>query len=665
MLRALITGRHAVGKKITYPKYDSASFAKKYHYAGPDLGASYTPQATCFRVWAPTASLVQVLLYQSGHLKETPRALAMERGKNGTWALRVAGDLQGQYYTYSLLHPGQPQPLEAMDPYAFAAGANGKRAMILDLRSTDPKGWESDARPAFADPVDAVIYEVHVRDFTIHKSCGSKLPGTYVGLAARGTRGPEGIKTGVDHLLELGVTHVHLLPVADFGSIDETKAKTAKQYNWGYDPINYNVPEGWYATDATDGRVRVREFKEMVQKLHKAGIRVILDVVYNHTYISADSHFHKLVPGYYHRQDKEGGFSNGSACGNEVASDRSMVRKMMIDSLTHWVKEYHVDGFRFDLMGLHDLETMKQIRKAMDKIDRSILLYGEGWTGGDSPLPWNQRAMKTNVGVLNRIAAFNDTIRDAIKGHVANHHEGGFVQGTPDKEEMLKTGITASVKHPQIKYPKGDLWGGPWAKEPQHTVSYNSCHDNHTLWDKIAITTPAMKSAGRIKLNKLAAAITLTSQGIVFMHAGEEMLRSKEGLENSYNRPDRYNAIDWRRKIKHADIVNYYKGLIALRKAHPALRMKNSADIRRNLAFLPMPAKLMVGYCIHGTGVGDPSEWLVVIFNAGDQEQTVDLPESGWMVLVNGEKAGTKSLRRIKGSSCVVGAREALVLAKG
>ncbi len=648
--------------KTKLPPYDRPSFARKYHYPGQDLGVTYRPKASSFRVWAPTAKHVEVLLFRTGHEDETPRIISMERSVSGTWALTVAGDLRHQYYRYRLVHAELADAVEAMDPYAVAAGANGNRAMIVDLRETDPKGWASDTKPPFAHPVDAVIYEAHVRDFTIHASAGSARPGTYIALAKAGTRGPDGIKTGVDHLRELGITHVHLLPVADYASVDETK-KTA-QYNWGYDPKNYNVPEGSYATDAFDGRVRVREFKEMVMGLHKAGIRVVLDVVYNHTYHTTDAHFQHLVPGYYHRQNKEGGFSNGSGCGNEVASDRSMVRKMMIDSLVFWAKEYHVDGFRFDLMGLHDLETMKQIRKALDKVDSTIILYGEGWTGGDSPLPWHDRAMKTHVGALDRIAAFNDTLRDAIKGHVANHHEPGFIQGAADKEERLKTGIVASVKHPQITYPAGDLWSGPWAREPHHCVSYNSCHDNHTLWDKIAITTPRLKETDRIKMNKLAAAITLTSQGLAFLHAGEEMVRTKKGHENSYNLPDAINAMDWRRKIMHADVVDYYRGLIALRKQHVAFRMRTAGDIRRHLAFLPMPSKGMVGYCIDGEGIGDAAAWLVVIFNATPKSHTVDLPESGWQVLVDGEQAGVKALRRIKGSQCEVAARSALVLAK-
>lgn len=641
------------------PGFDSKEFAKKFHYAGRDLGVRPSRTATSFRVWAPTARSVALLLFETGHKSETPRVISMARAAKGTWTAAMKGDLRNQYYRYRLVHPGQPAPVEAVDPYAVATGANGERAMILDLRDTDPPGWARDAKPPFADPVDAVIYELHVRDFTIHPSAGSRFPGTYLGVAARGTKGPGGIRTGADHLRELGITHVHLLPVADYAGVDETKP--GRQYNWGYNPENYNVPEGSYASDPCDGRVRVREFKRMVQGLHKAGLRVVLDVVYNHTYHGGDSHFHRLVPGYYHRQDAAGGFSNGSGCGNEVASDRSMVRKLMLDSLVYWATEYHVDGFRFDLMGLHDLETMRQIRRAMDKIDPSILLYGEGWTGGDSPLPADQRAMKTNVGRLVRIAAFNDTIRDAIKGPVSEHLKGGFIQGAAGFEERLKTGIAASVAHPQIAYPAGDLWHGPWAKQPHHCVSYDSCHDNHTLWDKLGLTSKGLKVADRLAMNRLAAAIVLTSQGIAFLHAGEEMARSKKGHENSYNLPDTVNAMDWRRKEKYAGLVAYYCGLIALRKAHPAFRLKTAADIRRGLAFLNMPAPNMVGYVLQSPAGGT---LFAVVLNASANSQTVQLPAAGWRVLVDGRKAGVKTLRRISGAACEIPARSALVLAK-
>lgn len=636
------------------PAFDSAAFRKKYHYRGADLGARYTRAATTFRLWAPLADEVSVVFYRVGLGGSAAGLYPMKPAGQGTWRVRVPGEWHGVYFTYRVRHGAQSA--EAVDPYARAVGANGMRAMVVDLKRTHPAGWKRDRAPAFTQPTDAVIYELHVRDATIHASSGVKQRGRFVGLTERGTCVVPGVVTGLDHVREMGVTHLHLLPAFDYASVDETRPDKP-QYNWGYDPQNYNVPEGSYSTDAADGVVRIREFKQMVQAMHRAGIRVVMDVVYNHTYRGADSHFHHLVPGYYHRQDAQGGFSNGSGCGNEVASDRSMVRKMMVDSLVYWAREYHVDGFRFDLMGLHDLDTMTAIRQALDKVDRSILLYGEGWTGGDSPLPYSQRAMKTNMARLDRVAAFSDTIRDAIKGTVMDHHKGGFVQGEPDLEERIKIGVVASVPHPQVAWPAGDAWHGPWAAEPWRCVTYNSCHDNHALWDKLALTARGASEADRIRMNKMAAAIVLTSQGISFLHAGEEFLRAKKGIENSYNKPDGVNAIDWRRKVRYAAVVAYYRGLIALRKATPEFRMGSAAEIRKRLAFLPGLPKGVVGYLV----AGKQRTWLVV-HNAQRESVRVDVPEGRWQVLADDREAGVKSLRTIRGGSIEVPRISSLVL---
>lgn len=647
-------------RKSKLPAYDSPDFARRFHYTGNDLGARYTPAATAFRVWAPTARSVELLLFQTGHRPEIPRVIPMTPGAKGTWTARVREDLRHQYYRYRIHHPGKAAAVEAMDPYAVASGANGQRAMILDLRETDPRDWAKDAKPAFNEPTDAIIYEVHVRDFTIHSSSGSRFPGTYAGFAKRHTKSPDGLRTGACHLRELGVTHVHLLPVAQYAGVDETRP--GRHYNWGYNPMNYNIPHGSYASDPLDGRVRVREFKQMVQALHKAGLRVILDVVYNHTYHGGESHFHRLVPGYYHRMTAKGQFANGSGCGNEIASERFMVRKMILDSLRHWATEYHVDGFRFDLMGLHDLDTMREVRKAMDRIDPSILLYGEGWTAGDTPLPPARRATKTNVRRLNRIAAFNDTLRDAIKGSVSDHAAGGFIQNAPGLEERLKAGIVAAVRHPQIQYPANDTWHGAWAARPHHCVSYNSCHDNHSLWDKILLTTPGLKTAERLAMNRLAAALVLTSQGIAFLHAGEEMARAKKGHENTYNLPDSVNALNWARKKQFAGLFAYYRGLIAMRKAHPAFRLSTAAEIRRGIRFLEMPASGMVGYTLRDPRQPDGARF-AVIFNATPEQQTVSLPAAGWRVLADDRHAGVKTLRHLAGDTCTLPPRSALILA--
>ncbi|HMP73651.1 MAG TPA: type I pullulanase [Kiritimatiellia bacterium] len=642
-----------------HPSFDSSDFVNQFH-ADCALGALWTGEATEFRAWAPTASEVELRLYRKGHGADRPRRVAMVRGAKGVWNTVVAGDLHGTYYTFGVKHRGKS--VEAVDPYAKSTGANGQRGMVCDFGRTHPKGWEKDGRLPEMAPTDAIIYELHVRDLTIHESSGVKNKGKYLGLIETGTRGPGGVKTGLDHLKELGITHLHLLPLHDFMSIDETKP-AKKQYNWGYDPQNYNVPEGWYATDATDGAVRIREMKEMVQGLHKAGIRVVMDVVYNHTYQAGDSCFNRMVPGYYYRMNKDGTFSNGSGCGNETASERSMFRKYMIDSLVHWATEYHIDGFRFDLMGLHDLDTMNEIRKALDKVDPGILLYGEGWTGGESPLPDDAKAIKRNAARLERIGVFSDDTRDGVKGPVWEASRPGFVNGYAGMEETIKFAVVAATRHSGVRYKKVNYSDRPWAREPHHCVNYVSAHDNHTLWDKLALAGPKESEADRIKMQKLSNAIVLTSQGISFLHAGVDMLRTKKGEENSYNKPDDINALDWGRKKTYKQVFDYYKGLIALRKGHPALRLPKAKQIRELLSFLPMPSAGMVGFVVDGRTVKDPGGKLVVIYNATRKEQVVDVPGPAWGVLADGRRAAAKPFRKVAGNQVKVGPLSVLVLA--
>jgi pullulanase len=420
--------------------------------------------------------------------------------------------------------------------------------------------------------------------------------------------------------------------------------------------LHYTTPEGSYATDP-NGAPRIVEFREMVKSLNESGLRVVMDVVYNHTFRSTDSHFEHLVPGYYFRQDEKGQFSNGSGCGNETASNRCMMRKLMVDSLVHWAKEYHVDGFRFDLMGLHDLETMREIRKALDRVDRSILLYGEGWTGGDSPLPPARRAVKTNVRKLDRVAAFSDTIRDALKGPVWDKAGKGFVNGGEGLEEAIKAGVVASTPHPQVKYAKGDAWKGPWASGPGCCVTYDSCHDNHALWDKLELGTPGAKDADLVRVNKLVAAIVLTSQGISFLHAGEEIARAKQHVENSYNASDAVNRIDWSRKARYRALFEYYRGLIALRKAHPAFRLRSAEAIRKSLRFARVEEPGFVAFVLK-----QGRQMLAVVYNATKKDRTMLLPAAGWGVLADGTRAGAKPFRRIPGAGAVVAAGSALVL---
>jgi pullulanase len=629
--------------------FESSAFHRRFYYKGNDLGVTRSASKTRFRLWAPSADEVHIALYKQG-LGGAPIGLwSMKRSAQGTWVCAIDGDWAGHYYTYRIRRGEQMH--EVVDPYAKGVGANGLRGMIVDLAKTNPPGWSRDRKPPFKKPTDAVIYELHVRDATIHPSSGARHPGKFLGLAERGL--PYG--AGLDHLRELGITHVHLLPVFDFASVDETQPNR-RQYNWGYDPLNYNAPEGSYSTDPSDGAVRIREFKQLVLALHRAGIRVVMDVVYNHTYDGGESYFHKIEPGYYHRQNDAGEFSNGSGCGNEIASERPMVRKMIVDSLVYWAREYHIDGFRFDLMGLHDLETMREIRRALDRVDASILLYGEGWTGGDSPLPWKKRAMKTNVRALDRIAAFNDTIRDAIKGPVMEHSKGGFVQGVAGLEEAIKAGVVAQTKHPQVSYPNGDDWRGPWAEEPWRCVSYDSCHDNHTLWDKLALTASDDPERVRLRMNKLAAAIVLTSQGIPFLHAGEEFARTKKGVENSYNKPDAINAIDWRRKKKYADLVAYYRGLIAIRKSMAEFRLASADEIRKRLTFLPGAPAGVVAFLIAG-----PRRNVVVVYNSRRSALTMHLPEARWSVLVDEARASVRPLRRHTGGAVEIAPLSAFV----
>ena len=505
--------------------FSTAEFEEAFTYEGNDLGAIWSKDKTAFRLWAPTASDVVLNLYSEGSGDNNIENIAMTKDVKGTWVTEKPGDLDGVYYTYSVTVDGVTK--EAVDPYARAAGVNGKRGMVIDLDSTDPDGFLQDEKPALVSPTDSIIYELHIRDFSIDKSSGMQNKGKYIAFTETGTKSSTGEKTGMDYLVDLGITHVHLLPSFDYASVDESKPED-NQFNWGYDPENYNVPEGSYSTDPEHGEVRINEYKQMVQSLHKNGIRVIMDVVYNHTSSSVDSNLNKVVPNYYYRMNEDGTFSNASACGNETASERAMVRKYIVDSVVYWAKEYHVDGFRFDLMGIHDIQTMNEVRKALNEVDPTIVIYGEGWTAGGSPLPDEEKALKANVSSLDAyIGAFSDDIRDGIKGSVFEDMDQGFVNGKTGMEETIKFGVVASTENSQIDYDLvnySDTW---WAKEPTQTINYASAHDNNTLWDKLAISNETDSEEDRIKMNLLSGAIVLTSQGIPFFQAGEEFLRSK------------------------------------------------------------------------------------------------------------------------------------------
>ncbi len=612
---------------LFHGKAQQPDFSKYPVYTGTDLGLSYSATQSVFKIWSPPAEEAQLLLFASGDGGAPSDIHDMQKSVNGTWVCVLKSDLKGSFYTFRVKIKNKWLQ-DVPDPYARAVGVNGKRALVFDPAFSNPVGWDKDSPPVFKNKTDAIIYELHVRDASIAANSGIKNKGKFLGLTETGTQNHEGLSTGLDHLKEMGVTHVHLLPFFDYNSVDEAKPDQP-QYNWGYDPLNYNTPEGSYATNATDGVTRIKEFKQLVQAFHASGLRVVMDVVYNHTALTENSYFNQLVPGYYYRQTKDGKFSDATACGNEIASERAMVRKFILESMKYWVQEYHIDGFRVDLMGVHDIETMNIISNELHKIRPDILIYGEGWTAGASPLPDSLRALKKYAYKLDRIAVFSDDIRDGIKGSVFEHHDKGFVSGKKDMEESIKFGVVASVKHPQVDYSKVNYSKAPYAKEPWQTVSYAECHDNHVLWDKLSISATGATEAQRKEMHKLALSIVLTSQGISFLHAGTEFLRSKEGEENSYKSSDSINQIDWSLKTKNKDVLDYVKALIKLRKEHPAFRMQTAEAIRANIRFVHDKEKL-IAYTINGKPVGDKWDKLFIVYNANDEIKTMSLPEGEW-----------------------------------
>ncbi|HEX2845145.1 MAG TPA: type I pullulanase [Chitinophagaceae bacterium] len=631
---------------------DVRDYASYPVYTGRDLGLTYSAARSSFRIWAPTADEVLFHLYAEGTGGEPLQAEEMKKDIDGTWSITLTGDQQGRFYTFSALINGQWMA-EVPDPYAKATGANGKRAMVIDLSSTNPQGWERDGSPVLPKATDAVIYELHVRDASIDAHSGIRQKGKFLGLAEKGTVNTAGLSTGLDHLKEMGVTHIHLLPFFDYNSIDETNPD--KKYNWGYDPLNYNVPEGSYATDPYNGAVRIKEFKQLVKALHENGMKVVMDVVYNHTGLTDNSNFNQLVPGYYYRQTADGKLSNATACGNETASERAMMRKFIIESMAYWVKEYHIDGFRVDLMGVHDITTMNLVSRELNGIKPGILLYGEGWTAGTSPLPDSVRALKKNVSKLERIAVFSDDIRDGIKGSVFEHEDKAFVSGKPGVEESVKFGIVASCPHPQVDYTKVNYSKSPYARQPVQTVTYAECHDNHTLWDKLVISAKDATEEQRKQMHKLALSIVLTSQGIPFLHAGTEFLRSKKGVENSYESPDSINAIEWDQKTAHKDVVDYVKGLITLRKAHPAFRMTSAAAIAANLHFLKTEPGL-IAYTLNGSAVKDQWKKILVCFNGNKEQKALPLQGTWQTAVKNNEfqKGSVKGELILAPNSCTI-----------
>ncbi len=615
------------------------------YYFENDLGAVYGKTETAFRLWAPTAKAAELCLYDAGDGDCLRERISMEKSRGGTWFARKEGDLCGVYYTFRLSRDGVW--CETQDPYSRAVGVNGRRSMVLDLRETDPEGFSKDCGPRPESAVDIVVCEASVADTTA-RVCGCLFPGKYPGFAQRGLKTEGGAAAGIDHMKELGVTHVQLMPVFDFASIDESDTEK-QQYNWGYDPLNYNVPEGSYSTDPCDGSVRIREFKEMVQAIHGAGLGVIMDVVFNHVFDAEQSCFYKTEPDWFFRKNGSA-YSNASACGNEVATEHPMVRRYIVDSVCYWASEYHIDGFRFDLMGVMDIDTLNELSVRLREINPCIILYGEGWTGGDSPLPDWQRGLKKNVRLLEGIGMFSDDIRDTIRGHVFYAGDRGYVSGRKNMENSVRYAATAGVWHPQVDYGGyGYTPGGPWAERPDQVVSYASCHDNLTLWDKLAVSCPKSSRKLRYAMNRLAAAMVFTAQGIPFFLQGEEWARTKplkEGgvAENSYNLPLYTNALSGPVKREQTALSDYYRGLIAFRKAHRGLRLRTAEQIRTCIRFMENTAENLVAFT-----VSTKEEQLFVAYNANAKPADTELLEGEWELFVDGERAGNTPLGTYSG----------------
>lgn len=617
-----------------------ASNLSEYVYAKNDLGAVYSPEGTTVKLWAPTVLAVAVALFPDATTAATG-LFPMSRDRDGIWSTVLPGDQDGKYYLYEITDPSGV--VKVNDPYARGASANSGRTLIYDPRKTDPEGWAEDRFVSLKQNVDAVLYEAHVRDFTIRRDSGTRDDhrGKYLGLSQPGLRTPAGDRSGLDHLEELGVTHVHLLPTFDYAGGDETQAADRYTwYNWGYDPFLYNTPEGSYATDP-NGTARQKEFKQMVQALHRRNIGVVFDAVFNHTAATGSgpkSIFDKIVPRYYYRIEANGRYANGTFCGNEFASEKPMARKFILDSIRYWMTEYHIDGFRFDLMGILDRETMLDVYREAKRINPHVILYGEGWQM-ERLLP-AERMMTQAYVKGTGIAAFNDGIRDAIKGSAQRDEAPGFVQGAAPR--LLERFI--------LNLKGQSTAGGIEVVSPNETINYISAHDDHCLWDKLQLSTPDAPEALRIRMDKLAAGILLTAQGVPFIHAGDEFLRSKNGVKNSYNSNDpRVNPIDWSLKSAHKDVFEYYRGLISLRKAHPAFRMSEKAAVDGAMEIIPNTPGNLVAYFLGEHANGDPWRKILVVYNGSRQAQKLAVA-GRWVIVANDEKAGTDPLGSAEGA---------------
>lgn len=612
---------------------------------------TYTKETSSFKLNAPSkAKSVKVYIYDQGVGGEAVQTIKMRRAGTDLWTADVKGDLKGKFYTFQVQTRKQTMK-ETPGVFAKAVAVNGRRAAVVDMAETNPEGWNNDRRPLTKSPADLVIYEMHHRDFSISPTSGLKNKGKFLALTE---------PKAVYYLKNLGVNAIHILPSFDYASVDESKPGVP-QYNWGYDPLNYNVPEGSYATDATCPVARIKEFKQMVQALHNAGIRVILDVVYNHTFNIDESNFNLTYPGYYYRTTKDGKISDGSGCGNETASEKPLMRQFMIESVLYWAKEYHIDGFRFDLMGIHDIETMNLIRKALDDVDPNIYMYGEGWSAGSCAYPGEKLAMKANTQQLDRIGAFCDDMRDAIRGPFNDDHKTAFLGAVAGNEESIKFGIAGCIDHPQIDITKVNYSKAPWANSPAQKISYISCHDDMCVVDRLKASIPGITTDELIRLDLLGQTAVFTAQGVPFIYAGEEVLRDKKGVHNSFKSPDSINAIDWTNKDRYPQVFDYYRGLMELRRNHPAFRMFDAGMVCRNLEFIDAPSNV-VAFRLKDNANGDAWKDIVVILNSNKTPQKVAIPQGSWTAVCQGCQINLAGISAFAGNEAVVAPQEALIL---
>lgn len=646
-----------------HPSADQLDTYDKYPcYYGDDLELVYTPERSVFTLWAPTASQVRLNLYSSGEGGDPEEQIDMNMAGDGTWRIHIDRDLKGSFYTFQIEKDGKWLH-ETPGIWAKAVGINGNRAAVIDFNETNPEGWESDQSPELKMYSDIILYELHHRDFSIAPNSGIENKGKFLALTESGTKTPEGEASGLDHLKELGVTHIHILPSFDFATVDETKLED-NHYNWGYDPKNYNVPDGSYSTDPADPVVRIREFKEMVKSLHQNGLRIVLDVVYNHTASTEHSNFELTVPGYFYRQNPDGSYSDASGCGNETASEREMVRHYIIESVKYWAKEYHIDGFRFDLMGIHDIETMNRLREELMKIDPTIFIYGEGWVAADSPLPPEQRAMRDNVSQMEGIAVFCDDFRDGLRGSTFDEQHAGYASGNINGNyEPVKFGIVGGTEHSQVDY-NGLLYGsGPYAASPSQVVNFVACHDGYSLVDKLKLSVHGDHAADElVPIDKLVHTVLLTAQGIPFLRGGEEIMQDKKGEPNSFKSPDSVNQIDWSFKAQNREVFDYIRGVIMLRKTHPAFRIPTVEGLQQWLNFMDTGDSGVIAYTLGEYANGDEWKEILVAYNGNRDQAEINIPEQNWTVVCRDGQINLDSKEHLSGGNVQIAASSALIV---